>query len=225
MAIFTALDEEMVHLFEEGTPEGLEKCDKIAKTLLSYAELPLGLRCRACIVLAAWDEPGYVEWAKEAVRVADLGKWQFLRNQGVGPANNERLAWAQTTEHSDAEHRLRQRAYECLEQAKKQFEEDGGYAKGEEQDDQKEEGNDDEEDDEEQYETVRLISSSTASVGPDGKVTVVVHKAPSPDATSPVERLGKGKYRVRVDMGTRTVQVQDLETGEWDTVDDVEFIE
>ena len=64
----------MVQLFHNGTPEELEKCERIAKTLLGYAELPLGLRIQACIVLAGIDEPGYVEWAEEAVRVAELGE-------------------------------------------------------------------------------------------------------------------------------------------------------
>lgn len=78
MAIFKALDEEMLQLSADATPEGLEKCAQIAKTLLSYAELPLGLRCRACIVLAGFDEPGYVNWAEEAVRVVELGELRIL---------------------------------------------------------------------------------------------------------------------------------------------------
>jgi len=75
MAEFKALEIEMHELLHEETPEALEECDRIANLLLSYAELPLGMRCRACIVLAAFDEPGYVEWAQEAVRVVELGEW------------------------------------------------------------------------------------------------------------------------------------------------------
>ena len=74
MAIFKALEMQMVQLLDDKTPEALEKCDEIAKDLLSYAELPLGMRCRACIVLAEFNEPGYVEWAQEAVRVVELGE-------------------------------------------------------------------------------------------------------------------------------------------------------
>lgn len=78
MAVFEALELEMGALFDEGTPDALEKCEEIAKLLLSYAELPLGMRCRVCIELAAFDKPGYLEWAQEAMRVLELGKWHVL---------------------------------------------------------------------------------------------------------------------------------------------------
>ena len=82
MNILKALEIRMHELLQDESPAALEECERIAKDLLSYAELPLGMRCRACIVLAAFDEPGYVEWVQEAVRAVELGEWLF----GASPA-------------------------------------------------------------------------------------------------------------------------------------------
>lgn len=76
--------------------------------LLSYAELPLLYRARACGILALSSNPGYVEWAEEAVRTVELGI--------------ER--WGNADEHEEM---LLREYRQILEQARRDFEECGGY--------------------------------------------------------------------------------------------------
>ena len=69
----------------------------------------------------------------------------------------------------------------------------GGY-----HNDQAQEGNDNEEEDEEdeeEWDTERLVASSTMSVGPDGEVTTVVHKALAPNPPKAEERTPTKKLR------------------------------
>lgn len=76
MRMFEAMDREMHILAHSSNDDNdnKEKSEEIAHTLLAYPELPLGMRCRALLVLGTSDGPGYVEWAREAVRIAELGK-------------------------------------------------------------------------------------------------------------------------------------------------------
>ena len=41
--------------------------------LLENADLPLVFRARACIIMGCSSQPGYVQWAEEAVRVVNMG--------------------------------------------------------------------------------------------------------------------------------------------------------
>ncbi|KAK3722969.1 hypothetical protein LTR37_002115 [Vermiconidia calcicola] len=71
--VFKALDADMIKRHREGTDESRAEAEHIAKTLVSHADLPLVFRARACMVLGCAKEPGYVGWAKEAVRIVKLG--------------------------------------------------------------------------------------------------------------------------------------------------------
>lgn len=84
MRMFKAMDREMHILAHSSNDDNdnKEKSEEIAHTLLAYPELPLGLRCRALLVLGTSDGPGYVEWAREAVRIAELGKERLLSTIG-----------------------------------------------------------------------------------------------------------------------------------------------
>lgn len=82
--------------------------------LLENADLPLAFRARACIIMGCSSQPGYVQWAEEAVRVVKMG---IEYANGAGPA----------------EQTLLEACEEVLRDAKKDYEELGGYEeKGEE---------------------------------------------------------------------------------------------
>lgn len=80
--------------------------------LLSYADLPLFYRARACAVLALSTAPGYVEWAEEAVRIWEVGIQQCEKK---GESASEKVQ------------ELYVEYQKILEQARADFEECGGY--------------------------------------------------------------------------------------------------
>ncbi|KAK4546687.1 hypothetical protein LTR36_001905 [Oleoguttula mirabilis] len=69
LRVYYALDTNMIQLHKKGS---VNEAEHIARTLVSYADLPLLLRARACLVMAHSTEPGYVQWAREAVRIAQM---------------------------------------------------------------------------------------------------------------------------------------------------------
>ncbi|KAF2767128.1 hypothetical protein EJ03DRAFT_160300 [Teratosphaeria nubilosa] len=47
---------------------------RTARALLANDDLPLLLRARACMTLGCSNEPNFLEWTEEGVRVAKLGR-------------------------------------------------------------------------------------------------------------------------------------------------------
>jgi hypothetical protein len=105
----------MMKLHREDTDESRSKSEETAHLLLTHADLPLVFRARACMILGCSGDPGYVEWAKEAVRIAELG---IANAKTVG--ENERT--------------LLQSCQKVLKQAEADFKERGGYDVDEEAD-------------------------------------------------------------------------------------------
>lgn len=68
-----ALDRSMLLAHRREDDAGRAEAEETAKILLEYAQLPLLIRGRAEMVLACSDKPGFLEHAKEAVRIAELG--------------------------------------------------------------------------------------------------------------------------------------------------------
>ncbi|KAH0362260.1 hypothetical protein KCU65_g8198, partial [Aureobasidium melanogenum] len=92
MALAT-LDDQMMALAHENTPQSTEKADGIAHMLLERAELPLAFRVHAHIVLAC-GKKDYLHHAKEAVRFAEMGR--EIYGQGKTPESRaavEDLLW------------------------------------------------------------------------------------------------------------------------------------
>jgi hypothetical protein len=91
--MYLSLDHEMMTTRRKGIEEGDDgkfvQAERIAKVisltpnevhaeryfkmLLEHANLPLVFRARACMILGLSSEPGYVEWAEEAVCVVKTG--------------------------------------------------------------------------------------------------------------------------------------------------------
>lgn len=55
-----------------GSKDDRARAEDIARMLLTYAELPLVIRINALMILDCSEFAGYVEWAQEAVRIAEL---------------------------------------------------------------------------------------------------------------------------------------------------------
>ncbi|KAK4954885.1 hypothetical protein LTR10_007077 [Elasticomyces elasticus] len=103
MSVYHGLDQEMMHTYHQGN---VEEAERLAHTLTDYADLQLVFRARASAILGCSGEPGYLEWATDAVHFAQLA----VDNAQGRPAPFERKLLAS-----------------CLEmekQAKQQYEEE-----------------------------------------------------------------------------------------------------
>ncbi|KAF2162744.1 hypothetical protein M409DRAFT_26982 [Zasmidium cellare ATCC 36951] len=67
---YYALDEAMVKAHREDRDE---YAVSTARSLLGNADLPLLIRARACMVLGCSEQPGFLDMAKDGVRIAELG--------------------------------------------------------------------------------------------------------------------------------------------------------
>jgi len=99
---------------------------EIGHTLLSHSDLPVVFRAHACMMLGRSVEPGYIEWAEEAVRVVKMG---IEHATSSGAAEDELLKLCESV----------------VERAKARFEEAGGYEYEYDDDDDDNDDNNDEE--------------------------------------------------------------------------------
>lgn len=88
----------MMATHRSGSQEARAHAEDTARTLLNYAELPLLIRASACMILGCSTSAGYVGWAREAVRIAELG-FNNATNPGVVEqdlinSGREVLKWA-----------------------------------------------------------------------------------------------------------------------------------
>ncbi|KAK4542858.1 hypothetical protein LTR36_006047 [Oleoguttula mirabilis] len=108
------MDESMHEFHKKGQEDkkNRDEAEHIAQILLSYADLPLVFRCRALMIMGCSEKPGYVEWAKEAVRFAELGT-----ASAQGPL-------------TEGDQQLLANCKTLLEQAEEDYAERGGYDDG-----------------------------------------------------------------------------------------------
>ncbi|CZT20722.1 uncharacterized protein RCC_06580 [Ramularia collo-cygni] len=78
---YYALDREMLTAHRE---ERDAHAENIARSLLEHANIPLLIRARACMVIGCSNAPDHLDMAKEAVRIAELG-----RSRCVSPGDFE----------------------------------------------------------------------------------------------------------------------------------------
>ncbi|KAK5684091.1 hypothetical protein LTS10_003955 [Elasticomyces elasticus] len=69
MSVYHGLDQEMMQTYHQGN---VEEAERLAHILTAYADLPLVFRARASTTLGCSGEPGYLEWATDAVHFAQL---------------------------------------------------------------------------------------------------------------------------------------------------------
>ncbi|KAK4539172.1 hypothetical protein LTR36_001184 [Oleoguttula mirabilis] len=108
MCVYLGLNKSMHEPHKEEDEESRNEAEHIAKILISYANLLLLLRCRSLLFLGCSENPGYVEWANEAVRMAELG---------MSTAENP----------TEADYKLLEDCKQVLRQVEEDFAERGGY--------------------------------------------------------------------------------------------------
>ncbi|KAK3715131.1 hypothetical protein LTR37_007341 [Vermiconidia calcicola] len=113
--LYKALDADMIKRPREGTDESRAEAEHIAKTFISHADLWLIFRARACMVLGCSEEPSYVGWAKEAVRIVKL---RIETMGGTPGAAGDRLLRECQQTLDDAEQDYEELANEAEEMAK-----------------------------------------------------------------------------------------------------------
>lgn len=114
MRTYYALEADMFKAHEEDRDE---EAEKTARILLENADLPLIIRAKACMILGCLDVPDFLDMAKEAVRIIDVGI-------------------AQTPDEEPGKHvtEMRADAARLLREAQEAFDEEGeGAEAGEEQ--------------------------------------------------------------------------------------------
>jgi len=65
---------QMMKKHREDTDESAKASEDIAHTLLSNSDLPLLIRAHACMILGAASSDDARDWAKEAVRIAEIAQ-------------------------------------------------------------------------------------------------------------------------------------------------------
>ncbi|KAF2481997.1 hypothetical protein BDY17DRAFT_300065 [Neohortaea acidophila] len=121
----------MMEYHESDSEEDKAEGDSIARMLVTYANIPLLIRIRACMTLACSSDDGYVEWAQECVRLAEIA-------HGIATTPGQEARNAAFPGEAEAE--LLDDARRVLQWAEADYAELGGYAGDEEEEEDEDEG-------------------------------------------------------------------------------------
>ena len=119
---YYALDKAMVSAHRD---ENHDYAESTARVLLGYADIPLLIRTRACMVLACAAEEDSLEMAHEAVRIAELG---YSRCTNPGEVEKQLVEDARTVLKQTQE--MEEAAEEADEEAEDEAEDEAAGTEG-----------------------------------------------------------------------------------------------